>query len=188
MPWPGRPQPSKAAKQSCAPVAGMHGGAGTKFSVCRRRGRSLLIRRAGPPAFNRAHIAALPGQDNFAVTARERQSAPLRRTRTNIAGRNLRTMYRPFSSPLANHLCDRFFRVAPVEPSMTKKKRKTVTTLEPRDCRWPIGDPRQADFHFCGELQVSGQPYCREHLRLAFQPPRPRHQQPPLSSAVRQAA
>ena len=68
------------------------------------------------------------------------------------------------------------------------KKRKTVTTLEPRDCRWPIGDPRHEDFHFCGEAQVAGQPYCAAHLRQAFQPPRPRLHQPAAVLAERQAA
>jgi GcrA cell cycle regulator len=71
---------------------------------------------------------------------------------------------------------------------MTKKKRKTVTTLEPRDCRWPVGDPRQADFHFCGEPQVRGQSYCGEHLRLAFQPPKPRHYPSAPRIPVAQAA
>jgi GcrA cell cycle regulator len=36
------------------------------------------------------------------------------------------------------------------------KRPKTVDTLEMKDCRWPIGDPRHADFHFCGALQVAG--------------------------------
>jgi hypothetical protein len=36
------------------------------------------------------------------------------------------------------------------------KKPKTVDTLERNDCRWPIGDPRHADFHFCGAPQVAG--------------------------------
>jgi GcrA cell cycle regulator len=68
------------------------------------------------------------------------------------------------------------------------KKRKTVTTLEPRDCRWPIGDPRQEGFHFCGEPKVPGQSYCSEHLRLAFQPAKPRQHQAAPGMLVRQAA
>ncbi len=58
------------------------------------------------------------------------------------------------------------------------KKPKTVDTLEKNDCRWPIGDPRHADFHFCGAQQAMGRPYCELHWRMAFQPSRPRHQQP----------
>jgi GcrA cell cycle regulator len=68
------------------------------------------------------------------------------------------------------------------------KKRKTVTTLEPRDCRWPIGDPRHDDFHFCGAPQMPGQSYCNDHVRLAFQPPKPRQPQAVPSLLVRQAA
>lgn len=53
---------------------------------------------------------------------------------------------------------------------MSKKisKVKTVETLDACDCRWPIGDPRQAGFHFCGAQQVLGRPYCSEHLAQAF--------------------
>ena len=65
---------------------------------------------------------------------------------------------------------------------------KTVANLERWDCRWPIGDPQQADFHFCGARQVPGRPYCDLHWRMAIQPPRPRQERtastPPLQSAA----
>jgi len=31
-------------------------------------------------------------------------------------------------------------------------------TLELSDCRWPIGDPRHPDFHFCGVRRLVGRP------------------------------
>ena len=52
------------------------------------------------------------------------------------------------------------------------KQRKTVFTLLPGDCRWPIGDPRHKDFHFCGKQKVEGHPYCEFHMRRGFQPAR----------------
>lgn len=52
--------------------------------------------------------------------------------------------------------------------SSNKSKVKTVETLEPGDCRWPIGDPRHPDFHFCGAQQVLGRPYCQHHWQLSF--------------------
>jgi GcrA cell cycle regulator len=67
------------------------------------------------------------------------------------------------------------------------KKPKTVDTLERNDCRWPIGDPREADFHFCGELKLAGRPYCERHWNIAFQPPRPRSA-PPIFVPTRRAA
>jgi len=50
-------------------------------------------------------------------------------------------------------------------------ERKTVETLTPSSCRWPIGDPQRSDFHFCGKGAVPGIPYCEHHARKAFQPP-----------------
>jgi GcrA cell cycle regulator len=42
----------------------------------------------------------------------------------------------------------------------------TMTNLEPAHCRWPINDPRAADFHFCGRPRTSGA-YCEGHYALA---------------------
>jgi GcrA cell cycle regulator len=36
-------------------------------------------------------------------------------------------------------------------------------------CKYPIGDPTEADFAFCGRASASG-PYCQDHARLAYQP------------------
>ena len=47
--------------------------------------------------------------------------------------------------------------------------KKTVANLEARDCRWPIGDPREAGFHFCGAPHIAGRPYCELHWRMSFQ-------------------
>ena len=50
---------------------------------------------------------------------------------------------------------------------------KTIETLLPDDCRWPIGDPQGPGFHFCGNRKANG-PYCDVHMRQGFQPSRPR--------------
>lgn len=56
-------------------------------------------------------------------------------------------------------------------------ERKTIQTLVECSCRWPIGDPQSADFHFCGKTKVPGLPYCEFHARRAFQPPQPRRRE-----------
>lgn len=35
-------------------------------------------------------------------------------------------------------------------------------------CLWPIGDPSQEDFHFCGDPAVEGKPYCEVHCARAY--------------------
>ncbi len=38
---------------------------------------------------------------------------------------------------------------------------------EPHHCRWPIGEPREADFMFCGGGITYGS-YCGAHARMAY--------------------
>jgi hypothetical protein len=61
--------------------------------------------------------------------------------------------------------------------TMKKAKQKTVANIGRDECRWPIGDPRHADFHFCGAPQLPGRPYCELHWCMAFLPARPRQEQ-----------
>ncbi|MEM7767925.1 MAG: GcrA family cell cycle regulator [Pseudomonadota bacterium] len=49
----------------------------------------------------------------------------------------------------------------------------TVLTLRDSMCKWPIGDPADPKFAFCGRKATCG-PYCAEHAKVAFQPARKR--------------
>jgi len=69
----------------------------------------------------------------------------------------------------------------PAAQSGTERPRKlaggqfvTTLTLSSNTCRWPIGDPTQADFHYCGHRPESGRPYCDEHERRSYQGQRSR--------------
>jgi len=44
-----------------------------------------------------------------------------------------------------------------------------LSELKERMCRWPIGDPRDADFKFCGCDSAVGLPYCDDHAKAAYQ-------------------
>lgn len=41
--------------------------------------------------------------------------------------------------------------------------------LKPRMCRWPVGDPHDETFGFCGQEVIMGLPYCCEHAKMAYQ-------------------
>lgn len=46
-----------------------------------------------------------------------------------------------------------------------------VTIMELREsmCRWPMGDPTQSEFRFCGAKKLPGQgPYCACHAGIAY--------------------
>jgi GcrA cell cycle regulator len=64
----------------------------------------------------------------------------------------------------------RRFEPVQVEP-VEEVPGATILTLTDRLCKWPIGDPRAADFHFCGRASIDGLPYCNEHARRAYQAP-----------------
>lgn len=38
-----------------------------------------------------------------------------------------------------------------------------VRELTAKHCRWPEGDPKNPEFHFCGRQALPGQPYCPHH-------------------------
>jgi len=46
--------------------------------------------------------------------------------------------------------------------------------LKEHHCRFPLGDPRNSDFRFCGQNRIDTGPYCQEHSQLAFRVPEPR--------------
>lgn len=40
--------------------------------------------------------------------------------------------------------------------------------LEPHHCKFPLGDPRNPAFKFCGADRLEGRPYCSEHTALCY--------------------
>ncbi len=53
-------------------------------------------------------------------------------------------------------------------------KRLPMMALSASTCRWPIGDPGDTEFHFCGERSLDGKPYCSAHASIAYVKMKPR--------------
>ena len=83
------------------------------------------------------------------------------------------------TSVKAQHSLDENFIGPPTEayvgeidvPVLKPAKRKLITTiaLTIDTCRWPLGDPAEADFHYCGKPPLRGQPYCEMHDERSYQ-------------------
>ena len=58
----------------------------------------------------------------------------------------------------------RFF----AEPEPSDFRRIGLTEIGETDCRWPLGEPSQDDFAYCGNQVARGQTYCAFHRRLAY--------------------
>lgn len=65
-------------------------------------------------------------------------------------------------------------RLVPAKPSPEIADKTSLLDLSDRVCRWPMGHPGEADFHFCGEKVNPGFPYCVEHCGRAYQAQLPR--------------
>ncbi len=64
--------------------------------------------------------------------------------------------------------------VEPLEPArLSNGETASVLNIRESMCKWPIGDPMDKDFAFCGRA-ASGGPYCAEHAKIAFQPKKAR--------------
>ncbi|MGF1658743.1 MAG: GcrA family cell cycle regulator [Rubrimonas sp.] len=69
--------------------------------------------------------------------------------------------------PMSEDRLEVLANLAEIEKSA---RRVSLLDLTERVCKWPIGDPTDADFHFCGLPAVPGKPYCAAHVAVAFQP------------------
>ena len=54
------------------------------------------------------------------------------------------------------------------QAAQIKQSKVSLMDLKLNSCRWPIGDPKDEDFHFCGADTVTGKPYCSEHCKIAY--------------------
>lgn len=63
-------------------------------------------------------------------------------------------------------------RIVPIEVVNAELVCERVTIMELREnmCRWPLGDPSQPEFRFCGGKSTPGAAYCPHHSQVAYQP------------------
>jgi GcrA cell cycle regulator len=56
--------------------------------------------------------------------------------------------------------------VAP--PAAPRATPRAAAHVGCKTCSWPMGDPKQPGFHFCGEPAEIGKPYCNQHCHVAY--------------------
>jgi GcrA cell cycle regulator len=86
------------------------------------------------------------------------------RTHGNVA---LKPVFMPVEKPaVALMLVPKIVEDLDIPPAL----RVDLLDLKESMCRWPIGDPQDENFHFCGRTKSAGISYCEHHARVAFQP------------------
>lgn len=60
-------------------------------------------------------------------------------------------------------------RRAPKQKPMSRLER--MIAMKDGQCRWPIGEPKDDDFRFCGDqVAYADKPYCAHHCGNAYLP------------------
>ena len=76
------------------------------------------------------------------------------------------TMYRETSAPSHSQITPR--REVTRRREKFSFKKSIVGTGNFKSCQWPIGDPLEEGFHYCGGQNIPTKPYCIEHYKKAY--------------------
>jgi len=102
-------------------------------------------------------------------------------TQTRATRPQMRTQGSAALKPAYETDAEEELEVAPsriLELVIPVEERASILTLTETRCKWPIGDPGDEEFHFCGrdcDVSVS---YCEHHSQIAYQPAQSRRRPP----------
>lgn len=77
---------------------------------------------------------------------------------SNLPGRKFKQPHKPKPLPLE--------LLVLVEEPIIPGRECNIHELDRTRCRFPIGEPKTPEFHFCGQNPQEGSPYCGRHHRL----------------------
>lgn len=131
------------------------------------RSASQIARQLGGVSRN----AVIGKVHRMGLAGRDRPTAPRAVGRTNprrasVPQSSSMPRMRPVRSPTAPN----YPRLANSDLSATA----TILTLAAADCRWPMGDPQEAAFGYCGRSRGQHVSYCDHHAGLAMHGRAPR--------------
>jgi GcrA cell cycle regulator len=115
----------------------------------------------------KVHRLGLAGRGNSSRRGTSRRASTSRPTQRTPARRYRQRSARPVSKKQLPPVLDR----SPILPELGPPPCTPVTVprLTPFVCRWPEGDPKSSDFHFCGRIKTKEAiPYCDHHAAIAF--------------------
>ena len=62
------------------------------------------------------------------------------------------------------------FKSLIIEKDFEPENPKQLEELDDNSCKWPIGQPDETYFYFCGRTSLKDFSYCKLHLLYAYQP------------------
>lgn len=110
------------------------------------------------------HRAPKPTPLRPAATATA--TATAQRVQFRTAGN---TALKPVFAPVAQKTVALALVPSAIEVAAPKVLGVHLLDLNENTCRWPIGDPQDENFHFCGCQKTNGA-FCEHHAHIAYQP------------------
>jgi GcrA cell cycle regulator len=151
----GRPSPIKKqapAKKGAAPAKAPVKAA-PKAAPAKVAPKAAVPAKPAPTALKAAPAKPLAGKAPVPAN----QSLAAKPAANNSSGKST-----PFNPPLTPE--------AMARPLMVHDgKVISILELNERTCRWPIGDPKDPAFGYCGATSYTNFPYCAGHVAMAFQ-------------------
>ena len=114
---------------------------------------------------SQAHRIKLPNRNPYDVQFRPAQYQTTRKPKPEKPAKVVRPP--KLSTASVRHTKSPEVAAALALPGLS---RVLISALEATQCRWPVGDPRHADFSFCGRLKAEAGPYCAAHAAAARSP------------------
>lgn len=126
----------------------------------------------------KAHRMGLSGRPSPIKkgTATKKAAAPKKKAAAKSTAPVIKPKTKKSSPPKRENATPLPKSIKPI-PAGPKKVKKEIPSgkglgildLTDKICKWPIGDPQEADFHFCGEPIHPGRTYCMPHCTEAYQ-------------------
>lgn len=154
---------------SASQIAGELSGGVTRNAVIGKVHRLKLSARAKP-------TSAAPRAKTPRPSAPRRVSAPSSGVR-NSGATVMASQRRVTSAPIMGATALQMDTMAEMEVEVAPRvaelfipvaERVSLLQLTEKTCKWPIGDPMNSDFHFCGRESDESKPYCDFHARRAY--------------------
>jgi GcrA cell cycle regulator len=136
--------------------------------------RIAILERLWTDGLSASEIAArFPGVTRNAVLGKLHRLGRLRRGRP-VAPAKVRKAKSPPRPKAPRRTCPATTTNRPPPLGMPTWAGEVVAVeaLRSWHCRWPIGDPHDFGFAFCGR-RVSARPYCEDHRAVAYEPASP---------------
>lgn len=119
------------------------------------------------------------------LSGRATPSRPTRRPAKPSRPRTTATAAEPVRAVRAAPSAPTAIPSVPMEPAVLPSGEfATVLTLKDSMCKWPIGDPAQANFRFCGRKTGASNAYCDAHANMAYQPSQKRRRSGEATAAL----